>query len=216
MASDFERQRAGPLHSPVGQAPNRQRSPQRATLRESNRDLTAILKAVCMQAGITLSVVDSVETLLEAPYKTQPSHLLILDCSLALADDMAQCLRVVTTTKTPVFVIHPHTETIARLREQACCEVLGYTPDQVGLVLLDDLRLLKVVAEISGHPHVTLSEREQQVYQLLAQGLTNRDITERLHISRSTVKTEVMRIKEKLGVITRADLITAYYRRSLH
>lgn len=57
-----------------------------------------------------------------------------------------------------------------------------------------------------------LSEREQQVYRLVAEGLSNRAIGERLHISRGTVKTDVARIKEKLGATTRADLITTYYR----
>ena len=50
-----------------------------------------------------------------------------------------------------------------------------------------------------------LTERESRVLELLADGLTNDDIAERLSISRNTVKTHVSRVYEKLGVSDRTQ-----------
>ncbi len=49
----------------------------------------------------------------------------------------------------------------------------------------------------------TLSAREHEVYSLMSEGLTNRQIAERLFLGESTVKVHVRHIFEKLGVRTR-------------
>lgn len=50
----------------------------------------------------------------------------------------------------------------------------------------------------------TLTERERQVLELLAQGLTNKEIAQRLVITTNTVKRHLKSIFEKLGVHTRS------------
>lgn len=50
-----------------------------------------------------------------------------------------------------------------------------------------------------------LTDREREVLELVNQGLTNRDIAERLVIEVGTVKTHVHSILEKLGVNTREE-----------
>ncbi len=50
-----------------------------------------------------------------------------------------------------------------------------------------------------------LTPRELQVLQLMAQGLTNREIGEELVLSRSTVKFHVSSILSKMGVATRTE-----------
>ena len=54
-------------------------------------------------------------------------------------------------------------------------------------------------------PRQTLSSREQEVYELLIQGLANREIASALFISESTTKVHVRHIFEKLGVHSRAE-----------
>jgi predicted ATPase/class 3 adenylate cyclase/DNA-binding CsgD family transcriptional regulator len=65
----------------------------------------------------------------------------------------------------------------------------------------------------SGWPSLTPTETE--VVQLLAQGLTNPQIAERLFISRATVKTHLIHVFTKLGVTTRAQLAAEATRRAM-
>jgi DNA-binding CsgD family transcriptional regulator len=52
-----------------------------------------------------------------------------------------------------------------------------------------------------------LSKRELEVVRCLAEGLTNRDIAERLKLSQHTIKNYLFRIFEKLGVSSRVELL---------
>lgn len=52
-----------------------------------------------------------------------------------------------------------------------------------------------------------LSRREEQVLGLMAEGLSNRDIAERLGISRHTAKFHVNAVLDKLGATTRTEAV---------
>lgn len=58
-----------------------------------------------------------------------------------------------------------------------------------------------------------LSEREQQVLDLLAQGLIYKEIAEKLSISYETVHTYIRRIYEKLQVRTRTEAVAKFLQR---
>jgi DNA-binding NarL/FixJ family response regulator len=55
----------------------------------------------------------------------------------------------------------------------------------------------------------SLSPRETEVHELLAQGLTNEEIAKSLYISLSTTKVHVKHIYEKLGVRSRLEAARA-------
>ena len=61
----------------------------------------------------------------------------------------------------------------------------------------------------------SLTAREQQVLKLMADGLTNANIAERLVIGVATVKTHVSSVMSKLGVSTRTEATSTAIRRGL-
>jgi DNA-binding CsgD family transcriptional regulator len=60
-----------------------------------------------------------------------------------------------------------------------------------------------------------LTKRESEILQLLADGLTQKQIAERLFISPKTVGTHIEHILLKLGVRTRAQAVAVAYRGDL-
>ena len=52
-----------------------------------------------------------------------------------------------------------------------------------------------------------LSRREQEVVRCVAEGLSNREIAQRLGLTEHTVKNYLFRIFDKLGVSSRVELI---------
>jgi RNA polymerase sigma factor (sigma-70 family) len=57
-----------------------------------------------------------------------------------------------------------------------------------------------------------LSAREQEILQLLTDGLLYKEISEKLNIGRETVRTYVQRIYEKLQVRTRTEAVVKHLR----
>jgi DNA-binding NarL/FixJ family response regulator len=61
----------------------------------------------------------------------------------------------------------------------------------------------------------TLTDREVQVVQCVARGLSNAEVGRELHIGEATVKTHLLRAFEKLGVTDRTAAVTAAWRAGL-
>jgi DNA-binding NarL/FixJ family response regulator len=79
--------------------------------------------------------------------------------------------------------------------------------------LLARLRcLLRRASRVDAAPS-TLTRRELQVLQLLAEGLDQGEIAERLVISPKTVGTHIERVLAKLGAHSRAEAVALAYRR---
>ena len=75
-----------------------------------------------------------------------------------------------------------------------------------------ELRRLGVERRIVGLPRAktgwdSLTESELRIVNLIAQGATNRDVAEQLHLSLHTVTTHVHNTFAKLGISSRAELM---------
>ena len=64
----------------------------------------------------------------------------------------------------------------------------------------------QILASGEGHPASALTAREQQVMEMLARGMTNREIAEHLEISIKTVDTHRGHVLKKLGLRNNSEL----------
>ncbi len=84
----------------------------------------------------------------------------------------------------------------------------------VAKVMLDDY-VRRLAEKGVTDRYATLSEREREVFQLIAEGRTNKDIADLLCISASTVETHRARVMEKLGLHSAAELVLYAVRRGV-
>lgn len=80
-----------------------------------------------------------------------------------------------------------------------------YLSDTMRSQLLDNLARCEVPADQSAMN--LLSDRELEVFRLVGEGLETREIAARLHLSVKTIETYYERIKTRLGLASRAEII---------
>ena len=125
----------------------------------------------------------------------------------------------------PILVISPHVEN-ARVQMALAAGATGYLP--LGVDMDELVRVLYTVSrgELTLHPSMLpaiiqqvaagqskpisptpddLTERERDILSALSQGLTDREIAQRLFISVRTVQSHLTHIYEKLHVHTRTE-----------
>ena len=78
-------------------------------------------------------------------------------------------------------------------------------------------RVLDKLAELSRKTPAAdvLSEREIEVLRLMAKGVSNKDIADHLSITKSTVKTHITSIFQKLNVTTRTEAVTTAFKKGI-
>jgi len=86
-----------------------------------------------------------------------------------------------------------------------------FSERDLALLRLVRPHLVRIRARWSPRP-AQLTERERDVIELLAQGLTNREIGRRLFIAPGTVRKHLEHVYEKLGVRSRAGAVAAAFR----
>ena len=84
-----------------------------------------------------------------------------------------------------------------------------------GEVALSPAIAAQLVARMRQPALPTLTPRETEVLRLVATGLTNKQIGERLHLGEATVKTHLLRTFDKLGVSDRTRAVTLAMERGL-
>ena len=77
--------------------------------------------------------------------------------------------------------------------------------------LLDALGETMPMRIIDSHGAGNLSKREQEVVRAVAEGLSNREIAQRLSLTEHTVKNYLFRIFDKLGVSKRVEVVLFAY-----
>ena len=92
-----------------------------------------------------------------------------------------------------------------------------------GESLLSPTVTRRLIAEFAAHTRETrspaglndLSPREREVVALIASGLSNEEISGKIYVSPSTVKTHAARAMTKLGARDRAQLVVIAYQAGL-
>jgi DNA-binding NarL/FixJ family response regulator len=98
---------------------------------------------------------------------------------------------------------------------EAVAQGKSFFSPAVARLMLDDY-----VKQRNGEPSIvdryeTLSDREREVFQLIAEGKTNKDIAGLLFISPSTVETHRAHIMEKLDLHSAAEIVLYAVRRGV-
>ena len=91
---------------------------------------------------------------------------------------------------------------------QAIRQILG------GELYLSDVMAKKTMAQLVGRrkepgasPLEDLSDRELEVFTMVGEGLTTRQIAEKLHLSVKTIETHKAHIKEKFNLQSATELV---------
>jgi two-component system nitrate/nitrite response regulator NarL len=74
---------------------------------------------------------------------------------------------------------------------------------------------LKRSAKVRTHQIEPLTTRERQIVRVMAEGLTNKEIAQRLRLAEGTVKVHLHRIYRKLGIANRTALAVRAHNQNL-
>jgi DNA-binding NarL/FixJ family response regulator len=105
-----------------------------------------------------------------------------------------------------IFSRHDSMEILSKCIRNVYEGQIWANSEQVSFAV-EELARSPVVRAINANGLDLLSKREMDVVRSLAEGLTNREIAERLGLSRHTIKNYLFRVYDKLGVSSRLELL---------
>jgi two-component system, NarL family, response regulator NreC len=163
--------------------------------------------------------------------------LVILDLAmpqLSGVDAISQIVRRLPSTRVLVLSMHADEVYVTRaikagahgylLKDSAGTDLLravtaltqnkSFFSPAVSRVMLDDYMRQLAERGITDR-YDTLSEREREVFQLIAEGRANKEIAEILHLSPSTVETHRARIMDKLDVHSAVEIVLYAVRKGI-
>jgi two-component system response regulator NreC len=164
-------------------------------------------------------------------------HVAVLDIGMPLLngiDATRQILRRAPAVRVLILSMHAEEEYIARavsagaigylLKDSAGQDLISaveavaarrsFFSPAVAQVMMDDY-VRRVAGAEAADRYETLSEREREIFQLIAEAKSNRDIADILAISVATVETHRARILQKLDVHNMAELVLYAVRRGV-
>jgi DNA-binding NarL/FixJ family response regulator len=106
-----------------------------------------------------------------------------------------------------VFSRHESLETLSKCVRQVYAGQIWANEQQM-IFAIEALAASPTVRAVGANGLSLLSKREIEVIHLLAEGLTNRDIAERLGLSQHTIKNYLFHVFDKLGVSSRMELLS--------
>ena len=144
----------------------------------------------------------------QIPQPVGPHDVCVLDAALPILPDELRGLRALGWRR--VVVVAPRSEAVrvAMTRGARSCVVPPLQPTPMSVAPPRPSR------SGTSSPDA-LSEREVQVLQGVAEGMTNKQIGEELHLSALTVKSHLARIARKLGTGDRAEMVAIGIRQGL-
>jgi two-component system, NarL family, nitrate/nitrite response regulator NarL len=105
-----------------------------------------------------------------------------------------------------IFSRHDSVETLCKC-VRTVCEGQVWANSQQMSFAVEELASSPTVRAVDANGLNLLSKRELEVVRCLAEGLTNREIAERLGLSQHTIKNYLFRVFDKLGVSSRLELL---------
>lgn len=133
------------------------------------------------------------------------NHLVALVHGVGIASDDCQLPKEILNKFNTVFMTQKKLEAI--------CELLGDTLELLNIDLKLTSEIMEERTEMSETNNLfanKLSNREVEVARLICEGMSNKNIAERLFISEKTVKTHVSNILVKLDLRDRMQLVVGY------
>ena len=144
------------------------------------RVLSAAIDAVCAVNGRAAGMMDSIEGLVKSAFDAGAVDL-VVTAYRGNPDLLAALLASAAARERTMYIV-------ARAGDESLVNAIGR--DSIA----------------SADPVETLSRREREVYELVCEGLSNREIARRLFISEATVKAHVHHVFDKLGIRSRTAL----------
>ena len=108
----------------------------------------------------------------------------------------------------------PPADLLQAIRVVAAGEAL-LSPSVTRRLISEFVSVSRVPRPRQSHQLAALTERERAVLELIATGLSNREIADELVVSEATVKTHVGRILSKVDARDRAQLVVFAYESGL-
>jgi DNA-binding NarL/FixJ family response regulator len=190
---------------------------------DDDPSIRELVSLVAEDLGCSPAEAETGEAALTAAAESQPS-LVVLDVHLPRISGYEVCrqLRERFGPRMPIIFLsgartEAHDRVAGLLLGADDYVVKPFSPDELGARMRGLLARngLQPVAEGGGGEFVRLTQREREVLQLLAQGMTQKLIANELYISTKTVATHIQRILTKLGVHSRAEAVAQAFRLGL-